>query len=513
MEIIVDINKNVIEVSKEAPVINLSFEKLQEYVKEGNNISFEVKEEDEEISINADIPTKTSDLSNDSGYITAAEAPVQPSDIPTKTSDLSNDSGFLTTETDPIFTASEAASFASGDKSKLDNIEANANKYTHPTTHPQSIIDQTATETATPVDANRFHFWDTVGLAWKAITFANLKTALQASFDLIYSKFSGSYNDLSDKPTIPDIDFETTNLECFAVTESLGVWSASLRGGRIGNDNIVTTVIGGKITIQDDATNYIEVTTGGGLTTNTTGFTEGNIPLYEITLASGALVGTLATSDKRTRLRVGGGGGGGATVEIYSGEDVTPLPARTKNRYKGYLQAIDNPTTTEVEIDFNDSKVVNQFIDEILLISYLQQEANWLKDNTCEVDVADVAINGFVGQEYLSSTTKYYYKCINVEEDISIWTRTVAYTKRSNFYPDVENEDYWDTPTDNGLEDILADSANWTNGIYDNVLGIALPDDLLLGQRFFDSTFNYEVVNNIVGAVTIGKVLIRTTRV
>lgn len=37
----------------------------------------------------ADIPTKTSDLTNDSGFITSA-------DVPTKTSELTNDSGFIT---------------------------------------------------------------------------------------------------------------------------------------------------------------------------------------------------------------------------------------------------------------------------------------------------------------------------------------------------------------------------------------------------------------------------------
>ncbi len=40
----------------------------------------------------ADVPTKTSDLQNDSGFITASDIPT----IPTKTSDLQNDSGFIT---------------------------------------------------------------------------------------------------------------------------------------------------------------------------------------------------------------------------------------------------------------------------------------------------------------------------------------------------------------------------------------------------------------------------------
>ena len=38
--------------------------------------------------VEGEIPTKTSDLTNDSGFITSAN-------IPTKTSDLTNDSGFV----------------------------------------------------------------------------------------------------------------------------------------------------------------------------------------------------------------------------------------------------------------------------------------------------------------------------------------------------------------------------------------------------------------------------------
>ena len=62
------------------------------------------------------IPTATSDLTNDSGFITAAEAPVQPEDlfsgdyddlankpeIPSTTSALVNDSGFITAAEAPV---------------------------------------------------------------------------------------------------------------------------------------------------------------------------------------------------------------------------------------------------------------------------------------------------------------------------------------------------------------------------------------------------------------------------
>lgn len=45
----------------------------------------------------SDIPTKTSDLTNDSGFITLSDIP----EIPNKTSDLTNDSGFITIEDIP----------------------------------------------------------------------------------------------------------------------------------------------------------------------------------------------------------------------------------------------------------------------------------------------------------------------------------------------------------------------------------------------------------------------------
>lgn len=49
--------------------------------------------------IKALVPTKTSDLTNDSGYITS-------SSVPTKVSDLTNDSGYLTLSTLPVYDGS-----------------------------------------------------------------------------------------------------------------------------------------------------------------------------------------------------------------------------------------------------------------------------------------------------------------------------------------------------------------------------------------------------------------------
>ena len=67
-------------------------------------------------SSSQNIPTRTSDLINDSGFITS-------SSIPTQTSDLINDSGFISEyiETDPVFSISAAAQISSDDISNWNN--------------------------------------------------------------------------------------------------------------------------------------------------------------------------------------------------------------------------------------------------------------------------------------------------------------------------------------------------------------------------------------------------------
>lgn len=78
-------------------------------------------ENDSGFITSADVPTKTSDLENDSGFITEDDIPEVPTktsdlendsgfitsaDVPTKTSDLENDSGFITEDDIPAATAS-----------------------------------------------------------------------------------------------------------------------------------------------------------------------------------------------------------------------------------------------------------------------------------------------------------------------------------------------------------------------------------------------------------------------
>ena len=72
--------------------IKPDFDVVQHKLTEGSNISISGNE------ISANVPTKTSELQNDSGFITSAS-------VPTKTSELQNDSGFITASSVPTKTS------------------------------------------------------------------------------------------------------------------------------------------------------------------------------------------------------------------------------------------------------------------------------------------------------------------------------------------------------------------------------------------------------------------------
>lgn len=114
------------------------------------------------------IPTKTSDLDNDSGFITSA-------DVPTTTSDLTNDSGFITT--------SDLAPVAvSGSYNDL------SNKPTIPTLTSQITNDS--------------GFITTASVPTSVSQLANDMGYLTSS-DVSEVAISGDYDDLLNKPTIP----------------------------------------------------------------------------------------------------------------------------------------------------------------------------------------------------------------------------------------------------------------------------------------------------------------------
>lgn len=100
-----------------------------------------------------------------------------------------DDIGDSSVETDPIFSASEAANFAAGDKNKLDGIESNANNYIHPETHSADIIvDGTTNKAYTATDKSKLD-----GIA----------SGAEVNVNADWNAGSGDAQILN-KPTIPD---------------------------------------------------------------------------------------------------------------------------------------------------------------------------------------------------------------------------------------------------------------------------------------------------------------------
>lgn len=162
------------------------------------------------------IPTKTSDLQNDSGFITSApvdsvngqtgnvvltasDVGALPDDtiIPTKTSDLTNDSGFITSA--PVQSVNNKTGavvldasdvHALPDSTVIPTVPTNVSSFTNDAGYLTAVPSQYVTETELQT-----------AIAGKANT-ADLATVAT----------SGDYADLSNKPTIPTVP---TNVSAF----------------------------------------------------------------------------------------------------------------------------------------------------------------------------------------------------------------------------------------------------------------------------------------------------------
>ena len=136
-----------------------------------------------------EIPTKTSELTNDSGYITntALEPYAKTVDIPTKTSQLNNDSGYITANDVPV----KSVDGATG------NVVTNAVK----------------TTTQTLTDAQKQQARNNIGAGT--------------------SSFDGDYNSLTNKPTIPTKTSQLENDSHYITANEAPVQSVNTKTGAV----------------------------------------------------------------------------------------------------------------------------------------------------------------------------------------------------------------------------------------------------------------------------------------
>lgn len=135
------------------------------------------------------IPSKTSQLSNDSGFIddTALTGYAKTSDIPTQTSQLTNNSGFITASDVPV----QSVDGSTG------AVVTNAIKTT-----VQALTDAQKRQARVNIGAGT-------------------------------SSFSGSYDDLEDKPTIPTKTSELNNDNGYITSDDVPVKSVNNKTGNV----------------------------------------------------------------------------------------------------------------------------------------------------------------------------------------------------------------------------------------------------------------------------------------
>ena len=161
-----------------------------------------------------DIPTKVSDLDNDSGYlvqndvstfitIEALDPYAKTEDIPTKVSDLDNDSGYLVSnDVSTFITENDASVFlVANDVSAFITMDA-LDPYAKTEDIPTKVSD--LDNDSGYLVANDVSTFVTKNDASVYLTAEDVSTMVDES-ELAEVAFSGDYDDLENKPTIPEV--------------------------------------------------------------------------------------------------------------------------------------------------------------------------------------------------------------------------------------------------------------------------------------------------------------------
>jgi hypothetical protein len=193
--------------------------------------------------------------------------------------------GYLTsyTETDPVFTASEAASITSTDTSNWDTAYGWGNHASAGYLTSYTETDPVYTASSWYSTTNNSSNWDTA-YGWG--NHASAGYALSSSLAIVAT--SGSYNDLSDKPTIPtnldsltDVTITTPATDQVLKYDGAGwVNGAAPAGGQYFGTAAVKAIAYNSNTIAEDIT----------ITSGNNAMSVGNLTIssgYSVTVESG----------------------------------------------------------------------------------------------------------------------------------------------------------------------------------------------------------------------------------
>ena len=147
---------------------------------------------------NANIPTKTSDLTNDSGFITMSDIPT----IPTKTSDLTNDSGYITNTVNDLTNYTLSSNLAnvatSGNYNDLSNLP------TIPTADTLNVYSTTETKIGKFLGKDLYRIVINSTTPSQANTGTNIYDATSLNIDNVVKLdyvLKDTYNEFADNNT------------------------------------------------------------------------------------------------------------------------------------------------------------------------------------------------------------------------------------------------------------------------------------------------------------------------
>ena len=248
-----------------------------------------------------EIPTKTSELTNDSGYITnvALEPYAKTVDIPTKTSQLNNDSGYITANDVPV----KSVDGATG------NVVTNAVKTT-----AQTLTDAQKQQARTNIGAGT-------------------------------SSFDGDYNSLTNKPTIPTKTSQLTNDSGYLT--SAPVTSVNSKTGAV---KLAASDVGAVSKTGDTMTGNLTV---GSASLQTNGYVTGTWLRTTANIASSSAASKIAVLNdglvySRTTAQIKSdiGLGNVDNVKQYSASNPPPYPVTSVNGHTGAVTVHEVPAVT-----------------------------------------------------------------------------------------------------------------------------------------------------------------------
>ena len=152
--------------------------------------------------------------------------------------------------------------------------------------------------------------------AWDSATKTVSSKALYAGVSILfdgddYQACRGAYDSLADR--LAAMSLSTDPFAGYYAQGTHAGLNFYYLAGKVRDDSVISDTLAGHVALANNDTNYVEVDPATGMVSaNQVGFTSGQVPLYVVTTATGAITGI---TDQRTAAMVGGAGGGGGHTQ------------------------------------------------------------------------------------------------------------------------------------------------------------------------------------------------------